>query len=72
MVRQTVTTKQSSSRFRAVGAVIGELKKVVWLSKREAAYLTLLVLVVAIIVGMVLGAIDLGFANFIDNIFLGG
>ena len=72
MTRQAVTTKRSGSRFRGVGEVIGELKKVVWLSRREAAYLTVLVLVVAIVVGMILGAIDLGFTRFMDNIFLGG
>ena len=72
MTRQAVTTKQSGSRLRAVGEVIGELKKVVWLSRREAAYLTVLVLVVAIVVGMILGAIDLGFTRFMDQLFLGG
>ena len=72
MTRQAVTTKRSGSRIRAVGEVIGELKKVVWLSRREAAYLTLVVLVVAIVVGMILGAIDLGFTRFMDRFFLGG
>jgi preprotein translocase subunit SecE len=66
------TAKRSGSRFRAVGETIAELKKVVWLTKREAAYLTLLVLIVSITVGLVLGAIDYGFSNLVNKLFLGG
>ena len=54
------------SRFRFISEIIAELKKVVWLSKRETAYLTALVLIVAITVGIVLGAIDYGFSNLIE------
>ena len=63
------TTKRS--RFRIIGETIAELKKVVWLTKREAAYLTFLVLVVAIIVGLILGAFDYGFTRLVDGFFLG-
>jgi len=63
------TTKRS--RFRIIGETIAELRKVVWLTKREAAYLTFLVLVVAIIVGLILGAFDYGFARLVDGFFLG-
>ena len=70
MTRSTV--KRSGSRFRLISETIAELKKVVWLSKREAAYLTVLVLVVAIAVGLVLGAIDYGFTNLVDKLFIGG
>ncbi len=65
-------TKRSGSRFRFIGETIAELKKVVWLTRREAAYLTLLVLIVAITVGLVLGAIDYGFTNLVNKLFLGG
>ena len=65
------TTKRSSSRFRFISETIAELKKVVWLTRREAAYLTALVLVVAITVGAVLGAIDYGFTNLVDKLFIG-
>jgi preprotein translocase subunit SecE len=64
--------KRSSSRFRFFSDIIAELKKVVWLTRREAAYLTALVLVVTIATGLILGAIDLGFSRLIDLIFLGG
>ena len=65
------TTKRSGSRFRFISEIIAELKKVVWLTRREAAYLTVLVLIVAIAVGLVLGAIDYGFTNLVDKLFIG-
>jgi len=64
------TTKRS--RFRFIGEIIAELKKVVWLSRREAAYLTFLVLVVTVAVGIMLGAFDWGFTQIVDKFFLGG
>ena len=66
------TAKRSGFRlFNYIGEIINELKKVVWLSRREVAYLTALVLVVSIIAGIVLGALDYGFTNLVDRIFLG-
>ncbi len=65
------TAKRSGSRFRFFSDTIAELKKVVWLTRREAAYLTALVLIVAITVGLVLGAIDYGFTNLVDKLFIG-
>ena len=64
--RPSVTTKRSRSRFRFIGDTIDELKKVTWLTRREAAYLTVLVLIVAICVGAVLGLIDLGFSDLVE------
>lgn len=69
MTHRATTTKRS--RFRFVGETISELRKVVWLSKREAAYLTALVLIVAIAAGLVLGAFDYGFTDLVDKLFLG-
>ena len=63
--------KRSRSRFRAISEIIAELRKVVWLSRREAAYLATLVLIVAVIVGLILGAIDYGFTNLVDKLFIG-
>ena len=39
-------TKKNNSRFSFIGETIAELKKVSWLSRREAFYLTGLVLLV--------------------------
>ena len=72
MTHHSVTAKRSGSRFRLIGETIAELKKVVWLTRREAAYLTFLVLIVSIAVGLVLGAVDYGFTNLINKLFLGG
>ena len=67
----TVTAKQSRSKLRFFGETISELKKVVWLTRREAIYLTTLVLIVAAIAGLVLGTIDFGFSSLVDKFLLG-
>ncbi|MFH1016346.1 MAG: preprotein translocase subunit SecE [Chloroflexota bacterium] len=58
-------------RFRFLGEIISELKKVVWLSRREVAYLTILVVIVSIAAGLLLGALDYGFAALVERVFLG-
>lgn len=69
---QHATTRRGGLRlFNYVGEIINELKKVVWLTRREAAYLTVLVLIVSISAGIVLGAIDYGFTELVDRVFLG-
>jgi preprotein translocase subunit SecE len=70
MAQRTTTKKRS--RFRFIGEIIAELKKVVWLSRREAAYLTLLVILVTAAVGIMLGAFDWSFTKIVDKFFLGG
>lgn len=47
-----------------------ELKKVVWPSKREVTYLTIVAIVVSTITGIALGAIDLAFTNLVKDFFL--
>ena len=64
--RPSTTTKRSSSRFRFIGDTVAELKKVTWLTRRETAYLTALVLIVAVCVGAVLGLIDWGFSDLVE------
>lgn len=63
---------KKNSRFSYLSGIIAELRKVVWLSRQEATYLTALVLVVAVTVGAILGAIDYGFSQIVDKLFLGG
>ncbi len=63
--------KKNGSRFRFIGETIAELKKVTWLSRREAFYLTGLVLLVAATVGAILGAIDYGFSFIVDKLIIG-
>lgn len=72
MTHHTATAKRSGSRFRFIGDTIAELKKVTWLTRREVIYLTVLVLIVAIIAGAALGGIDYGFTQLVNSLFLGG
>jgi preprotein translocase subunit SecE len=72
MTYRTGVTKRAGSRFKFIGETIAELKKVVWLTRREAAYLTGLVLVAAIVAGLFLGAFDFGFAQLVNRLLLGG
>ena len=67
----TYPTTKRKGRFKIFGEVIAELKKVVWLSRREAVYLTILVLIVSVIAGLALGGLDIGFANFAGRVLLG-
>ncbi|HEX76042.1 MAG TPA: preprotein translocase subunit SecE [Dehalococcoidia bacterium] len=69
---QSQVTKLKKSRFAFVGDIIGELRKVVWPTKQEALRLTIMVLIVCITVGLILGAIDYGFAELVAKVFLGG
>ena len=72
MAQRTATAKRTNPRFGFVSDTIAELKKVVWLSRRELAYLTGLVLLVAIVAGLVFGIIDYGFTQFVNRVLLGG
>jgi len=59
-----------SPRSGFISDTIAELKKVVWPTRRETTYLTVLVLVVAVTVGLVLGALDYGFSFVIEKVFI--
>jgi len=72
MTQRSATTKRGRQRLKFVGEIIAELRKVVWLSRREALYLTALVLIVSIAMGIVLGFIDYGFTRLVNDVFLGG
>lgn len=72
MTTRTAASKPVGNRFtRFFSGIWSELKKVVWLSRREAAYLTFLVLIVTIVVGVILGAFDYGFSTAV-RLLLGG
>ena len=69
---QSPAARPKRSRFAFVGDIVGELRKVVWPTRREATRLTIMVLIVCVAVGIVLGAIDYGFAELVTKVFLGG
>jgi len=57
--------KPKNAIVNYINETIAELKKVTWLSRRDLLYLSGLVLLVTIAVGVILGAIDLGFSDLI-------
>ena len=64
-------TTEKATRFRIFGDVRDELKKVTWLTRREALYLTGLVLIFSAAVGLLLGGLDYLF-SFLIKQFVGG
>ncbi len=50
--------------------IISELKKVTWPTREETAYLTMVVIIVAVIAGVALGLVDIFFNWLIDNLLL--
>ena len=67
-----MTQPAAKRRFGMVSETIAELKKVVWLSRREVVYLTGLVLIVTVASAVVLGAVDYGFTRLVDALLVGG
>ena len=49
-----------------ISETIAELKKVTWLSRRDLLYLSGIVLLVTVAVGVILGGIDFGFSKLIQ------
>jgi preprotein translocase subunit SecE len=72
MTQPAANKKKGFRLFNYIGEIINELKKVVWLSRRETAYLTLMVVIVTIIAGAVLGGLDYGFSQLVQKVFVGG
>ncbi len=54
---------------RAVADVIAELRKVTWPSFNETRYLTIVVAIVAVMMGLFLGGVDLLFGWIIERLF---
>jgi len=57
-------------RPRFVTDIISELRKVVWPTREDTMYLTVVVVIVTLILGAVLGAIDIGFGWLIEKTLL--
>ena len=50
--------------------IVSELRKVTWPTRQETLYLTTVVIIVAVTVGLMLGAIDIFFNWLIDRLLL--
>jgi preprotein translocase subunit SecE len=68
----SATPKKQNAVVAFIRDTIAEMKKVTWLSRREIIYLTGLVLLVAVIVGIILGGVDYGFTQLVEKVILGG
>lgn len=66
------STKQMRPRFKLFSEVLSELRKVVWLNRREALYLSMLVILLSVAIGLLLGAFDFGFAQLAQKVLMGG
>ncbi len=67
---QAAAKKKGFRLFSYFGEIFNELKKVVWLSRREVVYLTGLVLLVTVVAAAVLGALDFGFSELVSRVFI--
>ena len=54
---------------RFVADIIAELRQVTWPSFAETRYLTFVVAIVAVAMGIFLGALDLGFGWIVEKVF---
>ena len=61
-----VAPKPKNAVANYISETIAELKKVTWLSRRDLLYLSGLVLLVTIVVGVILGGVDFGFSKLIE------
>ena len=71
MTARSTASRRSRPRFRFIGETVAELKKVVWLTRQEVIYLTTLVLIVTIALGLILGVVDYSFSRLVNDIFIG-
>ena len=70
--QRAATARTNSPRVNFITDTISELKKVSWLSRREVIYLSSLVLLVTVVVGIFLALVDFGFTRLVNGVFLGG
>lgn len=60
------------SKFSFFSEVVGELRKAHWPTRQETLRLSVLVLVVCVVVGGILGALDYGFFRLFKVLLPGG
>jgi preprotein translocase subunit SecE len=57
-------------RPRFLMDVISELRKVIWPKREDVTHLTFVIVIVTVLIGAVLGLIDIGFSQLIDHTLL--
>ena len=75
MARDPGVTRRVSSQvarrafsIRAIGEVVGELRRVTWPTREETLRLSIMVIAVAVAMGIFLGLVDLIFAELMGII----
>ena len=66
--RQRSGDGRKGPKFRFIGEVVSELRRVTWPTRQETMRLTIMVVAVATAIGLFLGIFDMGFARLIDLI----
>jgi preprotein translocase subunit SecE len=69
---KSIAAPAKKSKWSFFGEVLGELKKARWPTRQETIRLSILVLIICIIMGAILGALDYGFAEIMRHFFTGG
>jgi preprotein translocase subunit SecE len=64
-------TKKQNAIVRSYRETVGELRKVSWPSRDETIYLTFVVIIVLIAMGLALGAVDAGSYWLLRDVLLG-
>jgi preprotein translocase subunit SecE len=67
------TAQKRRLRFKQPGwfeEIVSELRKVTWPTREETAYLTTVVIIVALAAGTALGLVDVFFSWLIDNLLV--
>jgi len=63
---------KKKSKLSFFPEAVEELRKAHWPTRQETIRLSILVLIVCVVVGAILGAIDYGFTRLIGALLLGG
>jgi preprotein translocase subunit SecE len=68
MADKAVKVKKPNAVQKWWRETIGELRKVVWPTRKEALRLTWIVIVVIVVMGTILGLLDFGFTKLISAV----
>jgi len=71
-VKSVTVPARKKSRPSFFREAVEELKKAHWPTRQETIRLSILVLIVCIVVGAILGALDYGFTKFFVGFLFGG
>ena len=69
---RSVAVPAKKSKLSFFSDAMTELKKAHWPTRQEALRLSLLVLIICVVVGAILGAIDYGFTKLLANLLPSG